>query len=85
MKPIEKSEIMITYDNEYVWIGARLYMQDATKIEITSKKRDDTSEFYDSFDVALDTYNDNENSLLFHTKPSGLRADYSISNDGVFA
>ncbi|MBN1158240.1 MAG: hypothetical protein JXA61_02570, partial [Bacteroidales bacterium] len=29
--------------------------------------------------------NDNENSLLFHTKPSGLRADYSISNDGVFA
>jgi hypothetical protein len=83
-EPLEKSEVMITYDNEYLWVGARLYMQDAKKITITSKKRDDNSEFFDSFDIALDTYNDNENSLLFHTKPSGLRADYSIANDGVF-
>ena len=54
-EPLEKSEIMITYDNEYLWVGARLYMQDAKKITITSKKRDDNSEFFDSFDIALDT------------------------------
>jgi hypothetical protein len=82
-EPLEKSEIMITYDNEYVWIGARLYMNDASKIVVYGKKRDDRKIFYDGFDVAFDTYDDNENALVFYTNPAGLRSDYAVANDAV--
>jgi len=33
------------------------------------------------FGIILDTYNDNENGLAFFTAPTGLRTDYTISND----
>ena len=36
---------------------------------------------YDAFGIILDTYNDNENGLAFFTAPTGLRTDYTISND----
>ena len=80
-EPSEKSEVMIAYDDEYVWIGARLYMQDATRIVVNSKKRDDLLLFSDSFAVLLDSYNDKENGLVFYTMPSGLRTDYAVAND----
>ena len=81
LAPSELSEVMITYDDQYLWIGARLLTKDASKIRATSKKRDEQSRNSDSFGVILDTYNDNENGLAFFTMPTGLRIDYSISND----
>ena len=42
-QPSEQSEIMIAYDDQYLWVGARLFMQDATKIVATSKQRDEMS------------------------------------------
>ena len=81
LAPTERSEVMITYDDQYLWVGARLFTKDASKIRATSKKRDEQSRNSDSFGVILDTYNDNENGLAFFTMPTGLRIDYSISND----
>jgi hypothetical protein len=36
---------------------------------------------YDAFGILLDTYDDNKNGLAFYTTPTGLRTDYTISND----
>jgi hypothetical protein len=82
-QPSEKSEVRIGYDNEFLWVGASLYMQDATKIFAVTKKRDEELFDYDAFGVVLDTYNDNENGLGFFTAPTGLRTDYTISNDAA--
>ena len=79
--PSENSEVMITYDDQYLWIGARLFTKDASTIIATSKKRDERSYNSDSFGVILDSYNDNENALAFFTMPTGARTDYAISND----
>lgn len=79
--PSENSEVMITYDNEYLWIGARLYTKDVSTIVATSKKRDEQSQTSDAFGIILDTENDNENALAFFTMPTGARIDFSISND----
>jgi len=79
--PGEKNEVMIAYDQEYLWVGARLYYKDASKIVSKSKERDAESTSSDSFGIILDTYDDNENALAFFTMPSGLRIDYSVSND----
>lgn len=80
-RPSENSDIWIGYDNVFLWIGANLYMKDATRIFAATKKRDEELQDYDAFGIILDTYDDNENGLAFFTTPSGLRTDYTISND----
>ena len=79
--PSEASDIRIGYDDEFLWIGAKLYMKDASKIFSPSKKRDEELFDYDAFGIVLDTYNDNENALAFFTTPFGLRTDYTVAND----
>jgi hypothetical protein len=81
IEPSEKNDIRIGYDNEFLWVGASLYMKDASKIFAVTKKRDEELFDYDAFGIILDTYNDNENGLAFFTTPTGLRTDYTISND----
>jgi len=81
-QPCEQSEVMVAYDQEYLWVGARLYSQDPDKITCTSKRRDEESRNSDQFGIILDTYDDNENALAFFTMPSGARIDYTVSNDG---
>ena len=81
-EPSERSEIMIGYDQEYLYVGARLFSKDPNNITSTSKKRDEESRNSDSFGILLDTYDDNENALAFFTMPSGARIDYTVSNDG---
>lgn len=80
--PSEQSEVYMTFDNDYLWIGAILYYDDVSNIVSTSKKRDEESENSDSFGILLDSYDDNENALGFFVLPSGAKIDYSISNDG---
>ncbi len=82
-EPSEKSEVMIGYDDDYIWIGARLFMKDASRIFTPTKKRDDQVSGIDAFGVVLDAYNDNESGLAFYTTPTGLRTDYAIANDAV--
>jgi len=82
-QPSELSDVRVGYDNEFLWIGASLYMEDATKIYAATKKRDEMLFDFDAFGVVLDSYNDNENGLAFFTAPTGLRTDYTISNDAA--
>jgi len=81
--PSENSEVRIGYDDESLWVGARLYMKDPSKILEITRKRDDPPFGYDAFGIILDTFKDNENALAFFTAPTGLRTDFAISNDAV--
>jgi hypothetical protein len=38
VQPSEKSEVRIGYDDEFLWIGASLYMEDASRIFAVTKK-----------------------------------------------
>lgn len=80
--PGENSDVYIAFDDNYLWIGAILRYNDVSNIVSTSKKRDEESENSDAFGIILDSYDDNENALCFFTMPSGLKIDYTISNDG---
>ena len=81
LQPTEDSDVRMGYDDEFLWIGAKLYMRDASLIFSPSRKRDEMLQRYDGFGILLDTYDDNVNGLAFYTNPSGLRTDYTISND----
>ncbi len=80
-KASEQSEIFMTFDDEYLYLGARLHYENGGKITVTTKKRDGADGGSDNFGILLDTFNDNENALCFETNPSGLRSDFSIAND----
>ena len=81
-RPSEESEVMITYDDEYLWVGARLLTKDPSTITTNSMKRDEMNMNSDVFGIMLDTYNDNENAYSFTTMPTGARIDAAISGDG---
>ena len=80
-EPSEISEVMIGYDEEYLYVAARLFSKNPDNITATSKKRDEESRNSDQFGIILDTYDDNENALAFFTMPTAARIDYTVSND----
>jgi hypothetical protein len=82
-QPSEKSEVMICYDNTYLYVGARLYDSEASKMLISSKKRDESQVQSEELMLIFDSFNDKENGLGFATTPTGLRSDFTISKDAM--
>ncbi len=81
-EPSERTEILVAYDNDYLYLAGRLYDREPDKIQATSKKRDDMKLSNDWLGIVLDTFRDHENALAFFTTPAGLRLDMAIFNDG---
>ena len=77
----EKSEIFITFDDQYLYLAGRMYYENGAHVIATTKKRDPNTGGSDNFGILLDTFNDNESALCFETGPTGLRSDFAISND----
>lgn len=79
-KPSERSEIRIGYDNNYLYASARFYDSDPNGVRANSLYRDRWIGD-DTFELVLDTFNDNENALHFSTTPNGIRFDEAVFND----
>ncbi len=79
--PSERTELLIAYDDEYVYFGARCFDSEPDGVQATTYKRDDDADSSDSVGFLLDTFNDNENALAFITTPTGSRIDKSIYGD----
>jgi len=83
IEPTEKTEILVTYNDNYLYVAGRLFDSEPDKIQYPSMKRDEMNVNNDWFGLILDTFNDNENAMAFFTTPSGLRMDLSVFNDAV--
>jgi hypothetical protein len=82
VQPSQKTDFRIGFTDKYLYIAAYMYDTEPDRILATSKIRDDLNMTNDWFGINLDTYNDNENALLFATNPAGLRLDGQIIRDG---
>lgn len=82
-KPSQLSEVRVAYDNNYIYLGGRLYDSDVQNMMANTKKRDAVSGSTQFFGFILDSYNDNRNALAFFTTPTGIRWDCSVSNDAL--
>jgi hypothetical protein len=83
-EPSERTEILIGYDDDYIYAAGRFYDSEPSKIQATSLKRDGGWTWStDAMSIIFDTFNDNENAVVFITTPAGTRTDVSILNDGV--
>jgi len=82
-EPSERTEIRIAYDTDFMYVAGRFYESDPTNIQGNLMRRDEFSGSDDEFAVILDTYNDNQNAVLFVTSPAGRRTDVTVINDAV--
>jgi len=80
-EPSERTEILVAYDDDFLYVAGRLYDREPSKIQANSKKRDSQDPSSEWFGIYIDSFNDKENALAFLTTPAGLRNDVTISND----
>jgi len=80
-EPSERTEILIGYDDDYIYVAGRLYDSEPSKIQATSFKRDGWEYNTDQLTIIIDAFNDNENSVVFSTTPVGIRTDVNMLND----
>jgi hypothetical protein len=76
----ERSDVRLAYDDEYLYVGARMYDTDPAGIRANTFYRDQYSGD-DLIGIVLDTYNDFETAVAFLVNPSGTRIDRAIRND----
>jgi hypothetical protein len=79
--PSAPSEVLLTYDDDYLYAAARFSGAEAADTRSGSLTRDRLVSD-NEFRLLLDTYNDAENAVEFSVNPAGTRLDRAISNDG---
>lgn len=73
------SEVLFLYDNSAVYIGARLYDAEPSKILKELSIRDQVGNS-DNFSVFFDAYKSGLNGFLFTVTASGVQAEYVVTN-----
>ncbi|MGD2152340.1 MAG: DUF5916 domain-containing protein [Gemmatimonadales bacterium] len=76
----ERTEIRVAYDNDHLYFAARFYDSDPAGIRANTLYRDRWNGD-DTFDIVIDSFNDDETALQFTTTPFGVMLDREISND----
>jgi len=74
------TEVKIGYDDEAIYVGARLFDPEPEKIIQWLAARDNLDET-DVFGIGFDTYDDNQNAFVFLTNPAGVQQDERISGN----
>src|SRR6266566_4458862 len=77
--PVESTTVMIVYDDAAVYLGARLYDAEPTKISRRLGRRDDDTQS-DMFYVDFDSYHDHRTAFEFAVNPAGCSARTSAAS-----
>ena len=80
--PTERTEILVSYTENYLWIGGRFFDENPELIRANTKKRDDFGDDSDFFGIMIDGLNTKETGFIFCTTPLATRLDFMIYNDG---
>ena len=78
IEPLVKTRVMVTYDENYLYIGFDCY-DDPTAIRATMCQRDQFTN-NDAVIVLIDTYGDASWAYEFHVNPYGVQKDYLWTN-----
>ena len=78
--PSEKTEVRIVYDDEAIYVGARLYDSAPDSIMARLGRRD-TWPSSDQFLIFIDSYHDKRNGFYFSINAAGTLADGILLND----
>jgi hypothetical protein len=73
--PTERTEIYVVFDDQYLYIAAKLFDSDPSGIKAFQKRRNQGLGPDDRFMWILDTFNDGRNAYFFELNPAGLMGD----------
>jgi len=79
-EPSEKTEVWIAYDDEAIYVAARMHDSEPGEIKSRLGRRDDFSES-DWFIFAVDPYYDRRSGYQFAVNPDCCIVDWTIYND----
>ena len=74
-EPYERTEVYILYDDNALYIGARLYDTDPSRITAKNLLQNDSVGQDDRFFVTIDPFNDRRSGYFFGVNPNGVRSD----------
>jgi hypothetical protein len=74
--PTQRTEVRFLYDDQALYVGARMYDSLGSK-GVTTRlvRRDQTGEGSDLFQIIFDTFHDHQGRTRFEINPSGVRND----------
>ncbi len=78
----EATEVLILYDDRYVYFGFRCLDSHPNSITAQLNRRDDSLIEDDSVIILLDTFHDRRSAYLFVTNPLGTQHDGRITDNG---
>ena len=81
-KAVAATEVRMTYDDDYVYLIAKMYNLGPRKYITPSLRRDFRGEAYDGFSLVLDTYKDKTNAFMFGVNPYGVQREGLITEGG---
>jgi hypothetical protein len=79
-EPYERTEIYLLYDDDALYIGARLYDTNPDQITAQNLRQNDSIGQDDRFYVTLDPFNNRRSGYFFGVNPNGVRQDGLYQN-----
>ncbi len=76
----ERTDVAFFYDDQALYVGARLEKSDGNEIIATVSRRDNPGNS-EAFIITLDTYHDRRTSYSFAVTATGVRVDYYHASD----
>ena len=78
--PSDSMRLAILYDDEALYVGARMYSRDPSKIQAPLSRRDNTAQAEHVW-VSFDSYHDRRTAYSFGVTASGVRMDWYHATD----
>jgi len=76
--PTERTEIWIMTDEEHLYIAARMWDSDPSKIVANEMLRDGSTRQDDRFGFTIDPFLDRQNGYFLQVNPNGVRRDFLL-------
>lgn len=77
----EPTDVRVLFDGEALYVGARLFDRDPSRIRARLARRDGDTDS-DLFQVSLDSFHDRLTAWLFQVNPAGAILDAAVYADG---
>jgi len=81
--PTDSMRIAILYDDDALYVGARMYSKDPSKLQAPLSRRDNTAQS-DHLWVSFDSYHDRRTAYSFGVTASGVRMDWYHPTDNEY-
>ena len=79
--PTERMEVRFIYDDDALYVGARMFSADPSGIQAPLGRRDQAGDVTEQILISLDTFLDRRTSYTFGVSAGGVRIDRYAAND----